>query len=62
MYFHHFVSKRLVLPGLILAFEIVVECLSADFQRLAVKSDLSRDPAVIGLQGNKFQPFFFPDF
>ena len=62
MNFQHGVSKRLILPGFALTLKIIVKRLSADLQRVAVKTDLSDVSAVICPDCNIYQPLFFPDF
>ena len=62
MNFQHGVSKRLILPGFALTLKIIVKRLSADLQRVAVKTDLSDVSAVICPDCNIHQPLFFPDF
>ena len=58
----HCICQRLILPWLLFAFQIVVECLSADLQSFAVKADFSGVFAVIGLICNIVQSLLFPDF
>ena len=62
MDFQHRICQRLILPRLLFAFQIVVECLSADLQSFAVKADFSGVFAVIGSICNIFQSLLFPDF
>ena len=62
MNFQHSVSKRLILPGFALTSKIIVKCLSADLQRVAVKTDFSDVSAVICPDRNIHQSLFFPDF
>ena len=62
MNLQHRICQRLILPRLLFAFQIVVECLSADLQSFAVKADFSGVFAVIGSICNLFQSLLFPDF
>jgi len=55
------ICQRLILPRLLFAFQIVVKRLSADLQRVAVKTDLSDVSAVICPDRNIHQSLFFPD-
>ena len=58
----HRICQWLILPWLFFAFQIVVECLSADLQSFAVKKDFSDIFAVIGSICNIVQSLLFPDF
>ena len=58
----HRICQRLILPRLLFAFQIVIECLAADLQSFAVKADFSGVFAVIGSICNIFQSLLFPDF
>ena len=62
MNLQHCICQQLILSRLFFAFQIVVECLSADLQSFAVKADFSDIFAVIGSICNIFQSLFFPDF
>ena len=62
MNFQHGVSKRLIFPWLALTFKIIVKRLSADLQRVAVKTNFPGVPAVICPDCNIHQSLFFPDF
>ena len=62
MNFPHSVSKRLILPWFTLTPKIIVKLLSADLQRIAVKTDFSDVSAVICPDCYIHQSLFFPDF
>mgnify|MGYP004553865539 CR=1 FL=1 len=62
MNFPHSVSKRLILPWFTLTPKMIVKLLSADLQRIAVKTDFSGVSAVICPDCNIHQSLFFPDF
>jgi len=62
MNFQYGVGKRLILPWFALTLKVIVKRLSADLQRVAIKTDFSDVSAVICPDCNIHQPLFFPDF
>ena len=62
MNFQYGVSKWLILLWFALTLKIIVKRLSADLQRVTIKTDFSDVSAVICPDCNIHQPLFFPDF